>query len=434
MANIKIDFNNITGKIKPMHGVGQPPFGGVDFSMFKYLKDAGIPHSRLHDVGGVYALNRFVDIPNIFRDFSASAYDPMSYDFVFTDLLIKALMENGVEPVFRLGVTIENSGPKVYRIFPPADFKKWAVVCEHIIRHYTKGWNNGFKYDIKYWEIWNEPDNSSNIERNPMWRGTRQEYFELYEITSKHLKKCFPEIKIGGYGSCGFYALTGSDGSFGMTNATTEHYIGYFNDFLNHVKKTGAPLDFFSWHTYDTEIKNNIVYADYARRRLDEEGFTETETSCNEWNCRVKLRGTYEHAALTCGVMLAFQDTPLDSAQFYDARYGTSIYGSIFNPLTAKPFPTYYAFTAFNRLYTDGNEASLTKDCEDIYAVASVNSEKTEGCIVLANPTAEKLPLTLDMNGKITKCILTADGENDKECDFTGTLPAHSIVSLYTEL
>ena len=44
---IKVDFNDIVGKIKPMHGVGQPPFAGVDFSMFKYLKDAGVPYSRL---------------------------------------------------------------------------------------------------------------------------------------------------------------------------------------------------------------------------------------------------------------------------------------------------------------------------------------------------------------------------------------------------
>ena len=49
-----------------------------------------------------------MDIPNIFRDFDADPDDPEAYDFAFTDLLIKALVENGVEPFFRLGVTIEN--------------------------------------------------------------------------------------------------------------------------------------------------------------------------------------------------------------------------------------------------------------------------------------------------------------------------------------
>ena len=44
----------------------------------------------------------------------------------------------------------------------PKDFKKWAVICEHIIRHYTEGWADGFFYDMPYWEIWNEPDLDSD--------------------------------------------------------------------------------------------------------------------------------------------------------------------------------------------------------------------------------------------------------------------------------
>ena len=85
-----------------MHGVGQPPFEGMDFSMVQYLADAGMPYARLHDVGGAYGRNVFVDIPNLFRDFSADETDPASYDFAFTDCLMKALADNGVEPFFRL--------------------------------------------------------------------------------------------------------------------------------------------------------------------------------------------------------------------------------------------------------------------------------------------------------------------------------------------
>ncbi len=118
--NICIDPLKITDRIRPLHGVGQPPFSGVNFEMFSYLKSAGIPYSRLHDVGGAYGGFRWVDIPNLFRDFSADPTDPASYDFTFTDLLITALAEHGVEPFFRLGVTIENARHiKAYRIYPP---------------------------------------------------------------------------------------------------------------------------------------------------------------------------------------------------------------------------------------------------------------------------------------------------------------------------
>ena len=201
--DIIVDFNKVVGKVKPLHGVGQPPFVGSDFSMFKYLKDAGIPYSRLHDVGGAYGGFRWVDIPNIFRDFDADENDENSYDFTFTDLMITALVENGVEPFFRLGVTIENDALiKAYRIYPPKDYKKWAVICEHIIRHYTEGWANGFNYKITYWEIWNEPDNYEDVYENQMWRGTKEQFYELYGVASKHMKSCFPHLKIGGYASC----------------------------------------------------------------------------------------------------------------------------------------------------------------------------------------------------------------------------------------
>ena len=433
MTKISIDFKDTVGKIKPMHGVGQPPFEGTDFSMLKYLKDAGIPYSRLHDVGGAYGGYRWVDVPNIFRNFDADPYDTASYDFAFTDLLIKALMENGCEPFFRLGVTIENAHRiKAYRVYPPKDFKKWAIICEHIIRHYTEGWANGFKYDIKYWEIWNEPDNNPKWEFSCLWRGTPEEYYEFYEIASKHLKQRFPHLKIGGYGSCGFYNLTGSDGSFGMCSSHTEHFINFMNGFFNHIKATGAPFDFFSWHTYDGDIKNNILYANYARKCLDEAGFTETETSCNEWNCQVKLRGTAKHAAVTSAVILAFQNAPVDNAMFYDARFGTSIYGSLFNPMTREPLPAYYAFTSFNRLYTLENQVKLEMDNDNIYAVAAANGEI--GCIVIANPTDDNVSLDFDMNADITKSLITVEGSNDSEFDFAYEAPANSIITLCVEI
>ena len=43
-------------------------------------------------------------------------------------------------------------------LLPPKDFRKWAQICEHIIRHYNEGWADGHKWDIRYWEIWNEAD------------------------------------------------------------------------------------------------------------------------------------------------------------------------------------------------------------------------------------------------------------------------------------
>ena len=173
MARITIDQSKIIKPMKAMHGGGQPPLGGKNMvGYFHYMTEAGIPFSRLHDVGGPFGGGRFVDIPNIFRNFDADENDPASYDFAFTDHLITSLIEAGVEPYYRLGITIENQAYiKPYHTFPPKDFYKWARICEHIIRHYTEGWANGFKYNIRYWEIWNEPE----VQDQMMWCGTNEE-------------------------------------------------------------------------------------------------------------------------------------------------------------------------------------------------------------------------------------------------------------------
>lgn len=95
-VNISVDFSKVINRIKPMHSVGQPPLKGgfykLDFSHCKYLQDAAVPYSRLHDVGGPFGGSRFVDIPNIFRNFENDENSPDSYDFAFTDALIEGLL------------------------------------------------------------------------------------------------------------------------------------------------------------------------------------------------------------------------------------------------------------------------------------------------------------------------------------------------------
>ena len=436
---VKVDFSEKKGPVKPLHGVGQPPFYGLDFSMFRYLTDAGIPFSRLHDVGGWFGGSMFVDIPNLFPDFGKDPADPASYDFTFTDMLISALMEASFEPVFRLGVSIENFVEiKAYRVFPPADSLKWAKICEGVIRHYTEGWAGGFYHKIRYWEIWNEPDNEEDPLKNPMWRGTMEQYFELYGTASRYLKNRFPHLKIGGYASCGFYAVAGIETDpNAKATAREEYFVEYFEKFLEYVKTNGCPLDFFSWHSY-ASIENTAIFAKYARRKLDEYGFTETETTCNEWNCEVFLRGTARHAAVTAAMMLSFQHLPVDSAMFYDARLGPSVYGSLFNPMTREPLPSYEAFLAFNELYKRGAETGLTFEgaAAGIYGAASFEEGKG-GAIVIANVSPSEIALEYCSGGRnvVSYRLLTEEGlRAEAPCSgLPATLPGNSILTVITE-
>jgi len=434
MCSIQVNSQKIVGKIKPMHGVGQPPVIGTDFSRIDYLAEAGVPFSRLHDVGGPYGGSRYVDIQNVFRNFDADPSDPDAYDFAFTDLLVTSLVERGVEPFFRLGVTIENAcAVRAYYIYPPKDNFKWARICEGIIRHYTEGWADGFHYSIRYWEIWNEPDNYEDPMENCMWRGTKEQYFELYRVASKYLKEKFPHLKIGGYASCGFYAIAEmeqtEDAHCSPRNA---YFIEFFDAFLTYIKKHDCPLDFFSWHSYSS-AEMNVKFAAYARKRLDEAGFIDTEHTLNEWNWKPRTIGTMEHASATAGMLLALQDTSLDSAMFYDARCGIGIYSGMFCPVDYNPYPAYYAFKAFGELYRCRQQLEVQCKIPEVYAVAAANSEK--GCLVVANTGETEIPLQIIWQGKETVigCRILTEGKIWQEIELPEVLPGYSVLCVYFE-
>ncbi|MBQ8440894.1 MAG: hypothetical protein IJX19_09555 [Clostridia bacterium] len=415
--HLLIDFENRLGPIKPMHSVGQPPINATNLSLCRYLQEAHIPYARLHDVGGPYGGSRYVDVHNIFPDFDADENDPASYDFEFTDHLLREMEKYGLKPIYRLGETIENTVKHGFRpryINPPKDFHKWARICEHIIRHYNQGWANGFYYGIEYWEIWNEPEHGPVVdgerELSPMWTGTPEEFYEFYTVAAKHLKQCFGDsIKVGGYSCCGLHAIMGDPVKYGVRGDVRkdheeewylrprcEFVMQFFLDFLAYVKKENAPLDFFSWHSYDS-VEAMAESVKFVTRTLKEYGFDHTERHLNEWNtARMPLqRGTSFASATAAAVLLAMQDTELDMLNFYDSRVGISRYGGIFNPLTMGVLCTYYSFGAFGELYALGTQVSLSGTQRGVWGAAATNGEAQ--AVMLSNISGEAKEITTNL-------------------------------------
>lgn len=437
-ANLLVDFSKKEGLFKPMHGIGQPPASGLDHSLFTYLTRAGIPFSRLHDVGGWLGQGLYVDIPNLFRDFDRDENDPDSYDFAMTDQVITSLVKAGCQPYFRLGVTIENFHQlKSYRIFPPKDFDKWARICEHVIRHYNEGWANGFHYNITYWEIWNEPDDCYVDATAAMWKGTPEEYYNLYSTTAKHLKNCFGDrIKVGGYGHCGVYEYAKDENlnGVGQEEYIYDFTISFLHGFLKHLQKTEAPLDFFSWHVYDnchhsTKRDFTVIreHANYCRRILDHYGFTKTEHHLNEWNLYTNRtrRDAPIAAAKTLAFMLMMQQTSTDVMCFYDGGLGFSDYGCLINPDLGTPYRNYYAFMMFNTLYSLQNAVKCSGD-DGIFAGAAVNGGKA--AIVLANTKDEAIEVGLEILDFPTEEVQILRIDEENRYTLTGeTLSTNSI-------
>lgn len=399
MATVRIDTGKQIKKMKPLHGGGQPPIGGKDMTeYFHYVTEAGIPFSRLHDVGGPFGGNRFVDIPNVFRNFDADETDPANYDFTFTDHLLKALVKAGVEPYYRLGITIENQAYiKPYYTYPPKDYAKWARICEHVIRHYTEGWADGYHYNIRYWEIWNEPE----VQEKMMWCGTDQEYYELYDVTAKHLKACFPHLKIGGYASCGFYAIAPKVAIDAETNLPgtippSEHenkLMHFFYGFFEYIKAHGSPIDFFSWHSYADVSRVKVMDA-WLHEELKKLGYGGLETHLNEWDPCHKEFGTAHHSAEVAAMLIALQHGHTDLSCIYDMRTNTAPYCPLFDIRTHKPIHAYYALVAFNALYKLGDQVETVSDNEELYALAASNGQKH--AVMVANLTKKRQELVIE--------------------------------------
>lgn len=385
-TTIKIDLNNAVREMKPMHAGGQPPvISTANDCFFHYLKEAGIPYSRLHDVNGAFGGGKYVDVPNIFRDFNADEENPENYDFTFTDLLLEQLNRAGVEPYYRLGVTIENAANvKSYWVGCPSDVEKWARICEHIVRHYTKGWANGYYYKITYWEIWGEPDNPPYL-----WTSTPDDYYRLYEATAKQIKAKHPDVKVGAYGSTGFHNFWLEENR-GREKA---YRLPFFRNFFKYLKQTDTPIDFFSWHSYHN-TKNTVRQDQFIHDELVALGFGDLETHLNEWNPYAEEFGTAHHSAELAAMMIAMQNGNPQVCCIYDMRTVNAPYCPLFNPITHKPIHGYYSMVAFNNLYRLKTQVFVGCDTEDFYVMAASDGQRH--AMLLSNLTGAAQVLNIE--------------------------------------
>ncbi len=385
MKAVSVDFSRTVGKIKPMHAVNNGPIiTRNDQSRGNEVTYAAakIPFARTHDASfcGSYGGYHTVDVPVIFPNFDADVEDPDSYDFAVTDVYMEQIISVGTEVYYRLGNKIEHEVKK-YGTLPPPDFDKWARICEHIIRHYNEGWANGFRHGIRYWEIWNEPDldpDDSPNKRN--WGGTQAEFFDLYEKAAKHLKTCFPSLKIGGP------ALAGN--------------LTWGEEFLAEMQKRKAPMDFFSWHIYANDPRDveKMVYD--VEALMKRYGYGDAESILNEWNYvlnwntrfieSIKAIISMKGAAFASSVITKCQKTPLDMLMYYDAR--PSAFNGLWDFYTMEPLKGYYPYLFFSSLYTLGQEAECRTDAPELDCVAATDGKGNGALMVTYFENDENAP------------------------------------------
>lgn len=290
-VDIIFDYEDTNGMIKPFSEINCGPLpnhniNGVDLT--NQYNQVGISFIRTHDFSGP------TDISSIYPNWSADPNLESSYDFQASDKYISGIINTGCSVFYRLG---ESASTDNNLRIPPENFTKWAEICKHIVMHYNNGWNNGFFYNITYFEIWNEPD------LDGFWTGTATDYYKLYQITAETLKSYDSTLKIGG-------PCTSSLDNFNYTSG-----------FLRYVTDNNVPIDFFSWHQYADTPNQLYLSSRNVQALLDSHNLFNCENINTEWNINIlkpqRDKDNVKNAAFTTCCLSAFQDAGID----YSFRY-----------------------------------------------------------------------------------------------------------------
>jgi len=349
--SLQVDAGKVMGEIHSFQGLNGPPtpvMAGLP-NLVEQYKDLRVNQVRTHDFMGPTEIDSKFEyqdgnltwlIPDsaeragvvkagnasiIFPDMSADPEKSANYNFGPTDKMLASIRASGAEVYYRVG---RSWGAK---IDPPADFDKYANVVKHLAMHYNQGWANGFHYQIRYWEFWNEPEG--------FWSGTPEQFYSLYEKTARALKSVDPTLKVGGDAR----ALPYDDGP-------------YREGFFDYCTAHKLPLDFYSWHTYadhSSDPYDAVRLAKQIRGILDTHGFPKAESILSEWNLtpdfteaeKAELQGVH-NAAYIGAVLSYFQDAPLDHAHFYR---GDAAWMGLFD-LQGQYFKIAYAFKAMGKM------------------------------------------------------------------------------------
>jgi xylan 1,4-beta-xylosidase len=188
------------------------------------------------------------------------------YDWTFVDLVFDTLLTHKCKPFVELGfmpqdlVDTERYDSakddwiqRNYRSYgcacPPKDYRKWYDLVFNLVRHCIERYGVA-EVDSWYWELWNEPD------LDYYWKGTVDEFNQLYDYTAAAVKAAYPQARVGGPATTNPRA-DGKSGQF--LDAFLDHCANGTNYYTG---QRGTPLDFTSFH-----VKGGGYRADPKHRK-----------------------------------------------------------------------------------------------------------------------------------------------------------------------
>lgn len=279
---------------------------------------------------------------------------------------------------------------------PVADKYEWAEFAAAVVTDYN-GTDRSVTPRLRYVEIWNEPN-------MPMfYGGTRESYFELFNITANRLHREHPEVMVGGPA---------------LTPAYWAEPEEWYSDF---IKTCGDQADYVIHHIYHggdrtpEDLANELIDKTDQFRALPGKGdgkiaITETDAWYSGWPKVQYMLGRHFR-------FLDIQDRILSIHHFTALGYneqGNHIFGVMDN--TGAPlFATYWSYWLFRNVIGEQTYLTIRGDGEhELDAVATRHCNdagQTLQSFVIHNPTGRSITADVRLNFEAQDAdrVLTVD-------------------------
>jgi hypothetical protein len=165
-----------------------------------------------------------------------------SYDWQVVDRTMRYFRRLGVAPYISIDSTPQILGGSVapmrgealrtsraassaFAPEVPSDMEAFGTMVADLVHHVIVE----KRFRVRYWGVWNEPDLAV------FWKGSFADYLRLYDVTARAVKSVDRRLKVGG-----------------------PEVVGWSPDWIEglirHAARQGVPLDFISWHMYDSTV------------------------------------------------------------------------------------------------------------------------------------------------------------------------------------
>jgi hypothetical protein len=205
--------------------------------------------------------------PRMIRLFIQEYFDlmpaPGKYHWDTLDASVDLIRKTGATPLMNIDFKPKLLYPVIdQKIVDPSSYEQWEQLIYEMVRHYQQRGSN-----IQYWEVANEPDIGEN--GGCPYLFTPENYARYYQHTVAAIRRADPTAKVGGP------ALANSRSPI----------LPALLDFADTSK---VPLDFVSWHIYNSDPSRVRATIDYVHDLLKKHPSLHPETILNEWNMALR--------------------------------------------------------------------------------------------------------------------------------------------------